>query len=75
VAETHIDGGDLRWILVPIEKLGIRGFCETTRCHGRAVVATTFHAVIDAPGRSDQGWVACAECTGLMMQQADTRSA
>jgi hypothetical protein len=60
---------------LPIAELGIRGFCETSRCQGRAAVATTFHTVINLPGEPDQSWVACAECTGLMIQGTSATSA
>jgi hypothetical protein len=55
--------------------VGRRGFCETSRCQGSAAIATTFHSLINIPGKPNQDWVACAECTRLMMQGADLSTA
>jgi hypothetical protein len=60
---------------LPIKHVRRRGFCETSRCHEKSAVATTLHALINRPGKPDQDWVACAECTGLMIQQADVTTA
>jgi hypothetical protein len=35
-------------------------------------MATTFHAVIRVPGQPDYVWVACADCTGLMIEDYAT---
>ena len=72
---TRTDEGEPRWVYVPIMHVARRGFCETSRCQGSAVVATTFHALINIPGKPNQDWLACAECTRLMMQAADLTTA
>ena len=45
-------------------------YCEALRCHSKRRPATTFHAVIGVRGEPDQAWVACADCTGLMLEGA-----
>jgi hypothetical protein len=65
------------WIHMPIaeaERLsrssGLPGYCEALRCGSKQRTATTFHAVIDSAGEADYAWVACADCTGLMIEGA-----
>jgi hypothetical protein len=66
-----------RWIHLPIaqaplpsRRLGMPRYCEARRCQGKRRTATTFHALIDVPGTPDYAWVACADCTGLMIEGA-----
>ncbi|HVS04879.1 MAG TPA: hypothetical protein VHK65_01765 [Candidatus Dormibacteraeota bacterium] len=47
-------------------------YCETLRCRSKQRTATTFHAVISVPGQPDYVWVACADCTGLMIEDYAT---
>jgi hypothetical protein len=75
VAAKRTDDGEPRWIYLPIARVGRRGFCETSRCQGSAAVATTFHSLINIPGKPNQDWVACAECTRLMVQGAHPTTA
>ena len=63
------------WIHLPIAEaerlspnLEMPRYCETLRCRSKQRTATTFHAVISVPGRPDYVWVACADCTGLMIE-------
>jgi len=63
------------WIYLPIAQAPLPGrrlasprYCETLRCRSKQRKATTFHAVINVPGKPDRAWVACADCTGLMME-------
>ena len=65
------------WIQLPIaqaEPLSLRSalprHCEALRCQRKQRMATTFHAVIDSAGEVDYAWVACADCTGLMIEGA-----
>lgn len=74
----HPDDARPSWIQLPIaqaEQLSPRAemprYCETVRHRGKRRPATTFHAVVDVPGQPDRAWVACAECTSLMMDEAD----
>lgn len=71
-----------RWIHVPIAEaqllsphLELTGYCETLSHRGKRRIATTFHAIINVPGEPDRAWLACAECTALMMDAADPTSA
>jgi hypothetical protein len=68
--DMHRDDSQTRWIYLPIARVRRRGFCETSRCRGKRAVATTFHAVINVPGDRDQGWLACGECTRMMIEVA-----
>jgi hypothetical protein len=45
-------------------------YCEALRCQGKRRAATTFHAVIGVQGEPDYAWVACADCSGLMIEGA-----
>src|SRR3989442_5056063 len=65
------------WIQLPIaeaEWLSLRSgsprHCEALRCQRKQRTATTFDAVIDSAGEVDYAWVACADCTGLMIEGA-----
>jgi hypothetical protein len=76
-AYEPLHDGEPYWIYLPIAQapLPSRGlewprYCETLRCQSKQRTATTFHAVINAPGEPDYAWVACADCTGLMMEGA-----
>ncbi len=60
IAQAPLPDGRLEW----------PGYCETRRCQSKQRTATTFHAVINVPGTPDRAWVACADCTGLMMEGA-----
>ena len=81
-ASKHSDDGESRWIHLPIAeahllsaRVEIPKYCETLRHRGKWRTATTFHAVINVPGEPDRAWVACAECTSLMMEEADSTCA
>jgi hypothetical protein len=74
----HRDDRSARWIHLPIaeaqllsSRVKIPRYCETLRHQGKRRIATTFHAVINVPGNPDRAWVACAECTSLMMDGVD----
>lgn len=63
------------WIRLPIAEaerlspsLEMPLYCEAQRCQSRRRRATTFHAVISRQGQADYAWVACADCTGLMIE-------
>jgi hypothetical protein len=67
------------WIHLPIAEaerlspnLEMPRYCETLRCRSKQRTATTFHAVIGVPGQPDYVWVACADCTGLMIEDDAT---
>lgn len=75
---TALDGQPI-WIHLPIAEaerlspnLGMARYCETLRCRGKRRTATTFHAVISVPGQPDYVWAACADCTGLMIEDYAT---
>jgi len=74
----HPDDRSARWIHLPIaeaqllsSRVKIPRYCETVRHQGKRRIATTVHAVINVPGDLDRAWVACAECTSLMMDGVD----
>jgi len=78
VAGKHPHDGQPRWIHLPIaealllsSRVELPRYCETLRHRGKRRKATTFHAVINVPGEPDRAWVACAECTSLMMDGVD----
>ncbi len=48
-------------------------YCEALRCQNKRRAATTFHAVIGVRGEPDYAWVACADCTGLMIDGSYAR--
>ena len=52
-------------------RVEIPTYCETLRHQGRRRSATTFHAVVNVPGEADRVWVACGECTRLMLDGVD----
>ncbi len=63
------------WIRLPIAEVKLLTgwrvmprYCEALRCQSKARTATTFHFVIGVPGEPDSAWVACADCTGLMIE-------
>jgi hypothetical protein len=63
------------WISLPIAQAPLPGhplewprYCETLRCQNKQRTATTFHAVLNVRGEPDRAWVACADCTRLMME-------
>jgi hypothetical protein len=69
--------GEPLWIHRPIAEAKLlnprrvlSSYCEALRCQGKRRTATTFHAVIGVPGAPDYAWVACANCTGLMIEGA-----
>jgi hypothetical protein len=75
--EAPARAGRSNWIQLPIveaERLSLssalRRYCEAWRCRGKRRTATTFHAVIGLDGDADYAWVACADCTGLMIEGA-----
>ncbi len=77
-AGKPLDDGRPRWIRLPIVEarrlssgMQMPIYCETRRCLGKRRPATTFHAVIDLPGEPDCAWVACADCTRLMIDPPD----
>jgi hypothetical protein len=68
------------WIRQPIAEAKLLNphrvmprYCEALRCQNQRRAATTFHAVIGVRGEADYGWVACADCTGLMIEGAYAR--
>jgi hypothetical protein len=74
VPREHLDDGQPRWIHLPIaealllsSRVEMPTCCETLRHQGKRRTATTFHAVLNIPGEPDHVWVACAECTSLML--------
>jgi hypothetical protein len=77
-AGKSLDDRQPRWIHLPIAEarrlssgMQMPSYCETRRCRGKRRPATTFHAVIDSPGEPDWAWVACADCTRLMIDPPD----
>jgi hypothetical protein len=65
------------WIQLPLaqaQRLSpgseIPTYCEARRCQHKQRKATTWHAVIGEAGAADYSWVACADCTGLMIEGA-----
>src|SRR6202035_3158499 len=63
------------WIHLPLAEaerlspsLQMPRFCETLRCQSQQRTATTFHALIRVVGEADCVWVACADCTRLMLE-------
>jgi hypothetical protein len=65
------------WIRLPIAEaarlspsLQMPLYCEAERCQSRRRRATTVHAVITGQGKANFIWVACADCTGLMIEGA-----
>jgi hypothetical protein len=78
VRRNHLEDGQPRWIHFPIAEarllsslVELPAFCETLRHQGRRRTATTFHAVVNARGEPDRLWVACSECTSLMMDDLE----
>jgi hypothetical protein len=76
--DVHPDEGQPGWIHLPIaeaqllsSRVEIPRYCETARHQGKRRIATTFHAVVSVRGEPDRAWVACGECTSLMMRRAD----
>jgi hypothetical protein len=74
---TRLARRQLLWIRMPIAEANLLirwrvlpRYCEALRCRSKRRAATTFHAVTGVPGESDYGWVACADCTGLMIEGA-----
>ena len=72
------DDGQPRWIHLGIaeaqrlsSRVELPRYCESVRHKGKRRIATTLHAVINVPGEPDRAWVACAECTSLMMDGVD----
>jgi len=64
------------WIQVPIEKVErlspsseLPRYCEAQRCQRKRRRATTVHALINGRGEANFTWVACADCTGLMIER------
>jgi hypothetical protein len=67
------------WILLPIAQaeglsanLEMPTYCETLRCRSKRRTATTVHALITGHGEANLIWVACADCTGLMIEDDAT---
>lgn len=76
VAEAPRDDQPI-WIHLPLAEaerlspsLDMPAYCEALRCQSRQRMATTFHALISGAAEADYVWVACAECTGLMLEGA-----
>jgi hypothetical protein len=76
VAEASLDRRPI-WILLPIAEaerlrpsLEMPRYCEALRCRSKEQTATTVHALITGHGEANLIWVACADCTGLMMEGA-----
>ena len=77
-ARKRLDDGAPRWIHLPIaeaqllsSRVEMPTYCETLRHLGKRRTAATFHAVVNVPGEPDRVWVACAECTSLMLDDVD----
>jgi len=65
------------WIQMPIAEaeglspsLEMPRYCEALRCQSTPRRATTVHALIAGNGEANFIWVACADCTGLMIEGA-----
>ena len=67
------------WIHLPIAEaerlspsLEMPRYCEARRCQSKQRTATTLHALISPVGEAEAEsvWVACAECTHLMLEGA-----
>jgi hypothetical protein len=78
VAAAPLDG-QLIWIHLPMAQaerlspnLEMPRYCETLRCRGKRRTATTVHALISGHGEANLIWVACADCTGLMIEDYAT---
>jgi hypothetical protein len=76
-ADEPPNDGRPYWIYLPIAQAPLPGhplewprYCETLRCQNKQRKAAAFHAVINMPGEPDCAWVACADCTGLMIEGA-----
>jgi hypothetical protein len=76
VAEAPRDDQPI-WIHLPIAEaerlspsLDMPAYCEALRCQSRQRMATTVHALITGHGEANLIWVACAECTRLMVEGA-----
>jgi hypothetical protein len=78
VAEAPLDGWPI-WIHLPIAEaerlspsLEMPRYCEARRCQSKHRTATTLHALISPVGEAEAEsvWVACAECTHLMLEGA-----
>jgi hypothetical protein len=48
-------------------------YCEAQRCRSKRRAATTVHALITGHREANFIWVACADCTGLMIEGAYAR--
>jgi hypothetical protein len=77
-AAAPLDGQPI-WIHLPIAqaerlspKLEMPRYCETLRCRSKRRTATTVHALITGHGEANLIWVACADCTGLMIEDYAT---
>ena len=78
VAAGPLDGEPI-WIHLPIAQaerlspnLEMPRYCETLRCRSKQRTATTVHALITGHGEANLIWVACADCTGLMIEDYAT---
>lgn len=67
------------WIHLPIAQaerlspnLEMPRYCETLRCRTKQRTATTVHVLITGHGEANLIWVACADCTGLMIEDDAT---
>lgn len=77
-AVAPLDGQPI-WIHLPIAEasrlspnLEMPTYCETLRCRGKRRTATTVHALITGHGEANLIWAACADCTGLMIEDDAT---
>jgi hypothetical protein len=82
VGDDDPDGQQALWIYLPIAgaalvvpELEMPRHCETPRCRTRGRAATTFHALLNRQREPDSAWVACDECTGLMLNLMGERDA
>jgi len=73
-----LDGQPI-WLHLPIAQavrlspnLEMPRYCETLRCRSKRRTATTVHALISGHGEANLIWVACADCTGLMIEDDAT---
>ena len=73
-----LDGQPI-WLHLPIAQgerlspnLEMPRYCETLRCRSKRRTATTFHGLITRHGEANLIWVACADCTGLMIEDYAT---
>jgi hypothetical protein len=77
---TRLGRGQPLWFQIPITEAKLLApwrelprYCEALRCRRKRRAATTVHAVITGHRETNFIWVACADCTGLMIEGAYAR--